>query len=190
VPVQGYRPRAGFTLVEAMIVVVIIGLIAAFAVPKLDFTRYRLNGAARSVVAVLNQAQRLAVTDQNNVNVLFDVANRAIIIHNDMNNNNQIDNGERARSYPIGEGAVFGLGPSVSARVYSPAPVTFTRRLSGKPELIFRRDGSASEAGAVYVSSTRSGGRAAADTRSIEVTAATGRVEWYRFDGTAWTRKF
>ena len=189
-PVRGYRPRAGFTLVEAMMVVVIIGLIAAFAVPKLDFTRYRLNGAVRSVVSLLNRAQRQAVTDQNNVNVIFNTNNQSITLHEDMNNNNQIDNGERTRSYPIGEGAAYGLGPSVSPRFYSPSPVTFTRRLSGNPELIFRRDGSASEAGAIYIGSTRAGSSAAADTRSIEVIAATGRIEWYRYDGSTWTRKF
>lgn len=171
-------------------VVTLIGLIAAFAVPKLDFTRYRLNGAVRSVVSLLNRAQRQAVTDQSNVNVIFDVANSSITLHEDADNDNQIDNGERTRSYPIGEGAVYGLGASGSPRLYAPAPVTFTRRLSGNPELIFRRDGSASEAGAIYISSTRSGDRAAADTRSIEVIAATGRVEWYRFDGTRWERKF
>ena len=171
-------------------VVVLIGLIAAFAVPKLDFTRYRLNGAARSVVSLLNRAQRQVVTDQNNVNVIFNSANQSITLHEDMDNDNQIDNGERTRSFPIGEGAVFGLGTSVSARLYTPGPVTFTRRLNGSPEVIFRRDGSASEAGAVYITSTRSGGANAADTRSIEVIAATGRVEWYRYDGTRWERKF
>ena len=170
-------------------VVVLIGLIAAFAVPKLDFTRYRLNGATRGVVSLLNRAQRLAVTDQNNVNVLFDAAHSAVILHEDMDNDNVIDNGERSRSYPIGEGAVFGLGGTLSPRAYSPAPVTFTRRLNGMPEVIFRRDGSASEAGAIYVTSTRSANNAA-DTRSIEVIAATGRVEWYRYTGTAWERKF
>jgi prepilin-type N-terminal cleavage/methylation domain-containing protein len=190
VPVRGYSRRAGFTLVEALMVVTLIGLIAAFAVPKLDFTRYRLNGAVRSVVSVLNRAQRMAVTDQSNVNVIFNLASQSITLHEDMDNDNQIDNGERTRSYPIGEGAVYGLGTSMSPRLYSPAPVTFTRRLNGMPELIFRRDGSASEAGAIYISSTRAGSSGAADTRSIEVTAATGRVEWYRYTGSQWERKF
>jgi type II secretory pathway pseudopilin PulG len=174
-------------LIEVLMVVTLIGLIAAFAVPKLDFTRYRLNGATRSVVSLLNRAQRQAVTDQNNVNVIFNTTNVSVTLHEDMNNNSQIDNGERTRSYPIGEGAVYGMGTSLSPRLYSPAPISFTRRLNGMPQLIFRRDGSASQAGAIYITSA---GARAADTRSIEVTASTGRVEWWRYDGTRWERKF
>jgi len=187
--VRGCRLRAGFTMIEILMVVTLVGLMVAFAVPKLDFTSYRINGATRSVVSLLNRAQRQAVTDQNNVNVIFNTTTSSVTLHEDMNNNNQIDNGERTRSYPIGEGAKYGMGPSLSPRLYSPAPITFLRRLNGMPELIFRRDGSASEAGAIYVTSTRAGA-SAAYTRSIEVIAATGRVEWWRYDGTRWTRKF
>jgi prepilin-type N-terminal cleavage/methylation domain-containing protein len=183
-----FRRRAGFTLIEIVMVVALIGLIASFAIPRLDFTRYRLNGATRSVVSLLNRAQRMAVTNQSNVNVTFNAATRSITLHEDADNNNQVNAGERVLSYPIGESAVFALGASVSPRLYAPGPVTFTRRLNGLPELIFRRDGSASEAGAIYLSSTRAAN--AADTRSIEVVASTGRVEWYRYDGTQWQRRF
>jgi prepilin-type N-terminal cleavage/methylation domain-containing protein len=182
--------RGGFTLIEALMVVTLIAMVAAFAIPKIDFTRYRVNSAVRGLAGLLNRAQRMAVTDQNNVNVIFDLTNASVALHEDANNNNAIDNGERVRSYPLGEGAAFGLG-GATARSYTPAPITFTRRINGKPELIFRRDGSASESGAIYVTSIRATANDnPADTRSVEPVRATGRVEWYQYNGTQWIRRF
>jgi prepilin-type N-terminal cleavage/methylation domain-containing protein len=182
--------QSGFTLIEALMAVTLVALIAAFAIPKLDFTRYRVNAATRGLSGLLSRAQRLSVTDQSNVNVIFDVANATVTLHEDANNDNVMDAGERVRSYPLGEGAAFGLG-GAPIRSYTPGPITFTRRLSSKPELIFRRDGSASESGAVYVTSIRATRNdKPADTRSIETVQSTGRVEWYQYDGSTWNRRF
>lgn len=186
----GRGNQGGFTLIEVLMVVTLMALIASFAIPKIDFTRFRVNSAARGLTGLLNRAQRLAVTDQANVNVIFDVANATVSLHEDANNDNVMDTGERVRSYPLGEGAAFGLG-GAPTRSYTPAPITFTRRVTSKPELIFRRDGSASESGAIYVTSIRAT-RAdkPADGRSVETVQSTGRVELYQYDGTQWNRRF
>ncbi len=177
------------TLIEILIVVVMMGLVALFAIPRLDFTTYRVNGAVRGVAALIARAERQAVTSQYDVNVLFDVPNNAIKIHEDVNNDNVIQATERVRSYPLGEGVVFGTGGAPLRGIA--APVSFTRTLNGMPELIFRRDGSASENGGFYLTSLAAQ-RATRpkDARTIEVTRATGRVDWYQYTGTAWTRKF
>ncbi len=56
------RRRAGFTLIELVAVVLIVGLIAALAIGKIDFVipKYRLRGASREVGAILKQAKAKA----------------------------------------------------------------------------------------------------------------------------------
>jgi prepilin-type N-terminal cleavage/methylation domain-containing protein len=183
-------PPRGFTIVEILMVVVLIGLIAGFAIPRLNLGAYRVNGGARSLTALLARAQRLAVTSQYDVNVLFDTDSNSVRVHEDADNDNAIDNNERVRRYPLGDGVVFGLG-GAPQRPAGAGPVTFTRQLGGVPELIFRRDGSASENGAIYITTPNAleAGRAK-DARSIEVVRATGRPQWYTYTGTAWVRKF
>jgi len=182
--------RSGFTLVEIILVIVLIGAVASFAIPKLNWSAYRVNGAARAVTALLGRAQRMAVTDQYNVNVLFDVANNAIKIHEDANDDNAIQPTERVRSYPLGEGVVFGLG-GAPTRTYTPAPISFTKTQNGVLEIIFRRDGSASENGGFYITSTVAANAARPkDARAIEVTRSTGRADWYQYTGSTWVQKF
>ena len=184
------QPKRGFTIIEILMVVVLIGLIAGIAIPRLNIGAYRVNGAARSVASLLARAQRLAVTNQYDVNVLFDIGGNAIRIHEDLDDDNAIDNNERVRRYPLGDGVVFGLG-GAPTRPAGAGPVTFTRQQAGVLELIFRRDGSASENGAIYITTPNAleAGRVR-DARSIEVVRATGRPQWYTYTGSAWVRKF
>jgi len=182
--------RWGFTLAEIMIAVVLIGIVAVFALPKLNWSAYRVNGAARAVTGLLGRAQRMAVTDQSNVNVIFDVPNQAIKIHEDANNDNVIQNTERVRSYPLGEGIIFGNG-GAPAHTYTPMPISFTRTQNGLFEIIFRRDGSASENGGFYITTTTSqNSTRPKDARAIEVTRSTGRADWFQYTGAAWVQKF
>lgn len=179
----------GFTLIEIVMVVMLMGLIAAIAIPKLDIWAYRVNGAARGASAVLQRAQRLAVTNQSNVNVVFDTTHQALRIHEDANNDNVIQPTERVRAYPIGEGVLFGLG-GAPQRLYAPS-ISFTRTLGGAPEIVFRRDGSASENGGFYITTAAAANAARPrDARSVEVTRSTGRVDWYQYDGAQWVRRF
>lgn len=184
------RRTSGFTIIEVLMVVVLIGLIAGIAIPRMNIGSYRVNGAARSVASLLVRAQRLAVTNQYDVNVLFDVGSNAIRIHEDADEDNVIDASERVRRYPLGEGVVFGLG-GAPTRPAGAGPVTFTRQLAGVAELIYRRDGSASENGAIYITTPNATeANRTRDARSIEVVRATGRPQWYTYTGTAWVRKF
>jgi prepilin-type N-terminal cleavage/methylation domain-containing protein len=182
--------RAGFTLIEILMVIVLIALVAAFGIPKLNIAGYRINAGVRSLTSLIERAQRMAVTDQNNVNVLFDTGNNQIKIHDDNNNDNAVQSGERISTYPMPEGVTFGR-TGAPVRLYSTTDVSCTRTENGLREIIFRRDGSASENCGLYITTTTAQKSSRPqDARSIEVIRSTGRVEWYQYNGSSWIKKF
>ena len=67
------RGQGGFTLIELIVVVVIVGLMAMITVTKLDFLvpKYRLRGAARDVGSVLGLGKAHAAA--NGKDVYFEV---------------------------------------------------------------------------------------------------------------------
>jgi prepilin-type N-terminal cleavage/methylation domain-containing protein len=181
------RPgRAGFTLIEAVMVVSIIGIVAGMAIPKAGYSTYLANSGARVLSTTLSYAQRQAISQQADIRVAFDVANNQIRVHEDRNNDNVIDLGERVGFTSLPEGVAFGRG-AAAARPMGGGTVSFTRIQGTLPVLVFHRDGSASENGIVYLStiSGLSTGRSA-DTRAIEIARATGRVSWYSFGTGQW----
>lgn len=187
---RGLGPRRGFTLIELVTVAVLIGLLTAFAAPRIDFTRYRVNGAMRGIGTALLSAQRIAVTRGYDVVIEFNQATNSISILDDANNNGAIDDGEHVSGTSLGDLIVFGRGsaPSMDG---STANVTFDQIKGGLPSLTFHRDGSASKAGTIYLTSVRAAsGGVATDARAISTDRATGRVSWFSYDGTSWVRGF
>jgi prepilin-type N-terminal cleavage/methylation domain-containing protein len=75
--------RSGFTLIEILCVVIILGIAGAVIVPQIG-TRddLRAASAARALMADLIYAQNLAITSQGNHYVAFDVANRRYTVLN------------------------------------------------------------------------------------------------------------
>jgi prepilin-type N-terminal cleavage/methylation domain-containing protein len=182
------RQQAGFTMIELLIVVIIVALIASIAAPRINLTRYKIEGSLMGVNSLLFGAQRLAVTRQHDIIVLFSQSDNMVYIHEDKNNNKIWEAGERKRGYPLGEQVQFGLG-TAAARPMGATAVTFTQVHQGLPALVFHRTGSASEAKGLYITSLRSGHPE--DTRALEVERSTGRVSWYRFSPpTTWKRGF
>ena len=85
-------------------VIVIVGLVASIALPRIGISRYQSNAAARTVTGTLSYAQRMAISQQNNINVAFDAARRGMRVHEDRDNDLVWTPGERVTFTPAGGG--------------------------------------------------------------------------------------
>lgn len=183
------RHRPGFTIVELLIVLAVVGVMTALAMPSLGSGKTRAESGVQVVVSSLLQAQRMAVTSQRNTVVAFDSARGLIRIHQDLDNDGRIESGERQLLVELGEDLVFGVGPA-SPRSGETGPVTFDGEQDGLPAVTFMRNGGMTQAGAVYVTTAESVDRPerAGDARLITVERATGRTSWFRYENGQWVR--
>ena len=186
-----HRVRPGFSLVELLLVMFVISLLAYVAVPRIEIMRFKVDGAARGSVATLVAAQRLAVKRQHDVIVAFDTGRGRLFVHQDSDNDGVRDTGERVRAVSFEDQVVFGRG-SASALGDQPGVVTFTERQDGLPVVRFIRNGSASEEGTFYLTSTRAdrAGKFVKDSRAVQIDRSTGRVTWYRYEAPEWVEGY
>lgn len=197
--------REGYSLIEILTVLTMVGILASIAYPRLDLTSYRMGAATQALQSTLLSAQRLAVMKQHDVVVSFDAANQRVRVHLDGGapsdathagvNNGSIDSGETVTYYPLEGDAGFGMG---GATAFAESGITYGDALSisrmqdGMPAVTFHRNGSVSERGAIYLTSRRAlqGSGHAADTRLIVIERSTGRPSTYSFDASTWRREF
>ncbi len=186
--------RVGVTLVEMLVVIGLFGLMAAIVAPRIDFEHYQIEGGMQAASTTLMAAQREAVAKQHNVVVMFDTVNSSLRILYDLNNNGSVDLSERIRVLQLDTHVRFGrAGAPVLPAPLDANAISFTHPTSGLPSVTFHRNGSASKAGGFYLTSVRAAAGVAThqrDTRALELYRATGRPEWWRYNGTTWTRGF
>jgi type IV fimbrial biogenesis protein FimT len=176
--------RSGFTLVEVMIVLAVIGVLAGLAAPSLLNTLpgLRVNGASRQVLADLRMARTQAVEKGKSVVVKFHVDSTGsssagtYVLAFDNNADNDLTPSTAPNDAVITEVTL--------ARDYS--AIEFASNVSGTPSngidlsnaaigdvanaITFRPNGSASESGDIY----------------LRIVGATGNVRIETWNGTAW----
>ena len=169
--------RRGFTLVEMLTVMALLAIIMGIALPNIDVARFRLDGEVQSLALMVNSSQRLAVLRQYDIVLAFDETENQIRLHHDTDNDGVVDSDEEVRFIRLEEEVVFGRG-GAAPLVAGPSTVTFTEVQDGMRAMTFRRNGSASETGVIYLTSLRAS-RASGyshHSRAIEVERATGQV--------------
>jgi len=176
---------AGFTLVEALFVVVIVGILASMMTPLFSPGRWRADSAAQEVALTLNAAQRLAALRQHDLVVRFVLGQRRLHLHQDGNNNGVEDDGEDTRVVELPETMGFGSGGAPLLPQGS-GPVSFPPR-DGIPTLVFHRNGSASASGVIYLRPLEGSlSSSAGAVRAVTVERATGEVRCHSFRTGAW----
>ena len=180
--------RHGFTIIEMLMVIVLIGIVATWAVPKVSMSRYRADAAGRLVRTLIQNAQRNAITRQSDVITSFDLATNRLRLVQDYNNNDTLNAGDKVDFRALEEGAHFATptwaGPN-GTTPGSPLVGNNLRTVSGLSGFIFRRDGSASSDAEIYVT-VRDAMKQ--EYRAVLVNGATGRTELWKYNGTIWIR--
>lgn len=176
--------RTGYTLIELIITVAVIGIVTAMAIPRIRLSSYRADSAMRTVQVVLQQAQRRAVTRQSEVMVSFDTARGRIRTVFDANGNHIADPGEEFHWRPLEDGNRFAVPPG-GVQTTGGAPVVGGSLSSrdGYPTIFYHRDGAASSELEVFICSSLQEKR---DFRALHLRQATGRIQLYRYTGTTW----
>lgn len=181
---------AGFTLVELVMVLLLVGIMANIVIPILRPEGFRMNSALVEVGTTMTAQQRNAVLRQHDVVLALDTAQRRIRMHEDLDNDGEMETGESWSVFELGDGVVFGRG-GTPARPFSGQAISMTQQQDGFPSLTFHRNGSASEQAIIYITSLRAA-RASAfpeDGRAIEVDRATGRVRCYSYGSAGWQER-
>lgn len=179
--------EAGFSLLELVVVVIVAAIVAGIAMPVVNVARFRTDTAVLELSSAMQAAQRTAVLRGHPVVVAFDVPSRRVRIHLDANGDNIVQGTESVRHLELTQGVVFSRGGADKLE-FGEGPITFTRTQDGMPALTFRRNGSASEEGAVYITSGRGAttGAFPDESRAVEVSRATGRITCLRFSSSEW----
>jgi type II secretory pathway pseudopilin PulG len=172
------------SLIELVLVMVMFGIMASIALPRLGVDRLTVDAATRGLNMTMLAAQRVAIQEQHAVVVAFDTVVGVIRVHRDTDNDGIMDAGEVVSSTRLEDGVRFGRGVA-PARAIGGKAVTFTRTQGGLPALTFHRSGGASEIGGFYLTAPD-----ASVVRAFEVERSTGRTVRYEFSNGAWLRWF
>jgi MSHA pilin protein MshC len=155
------RRHSGFTMIELIMTMVIIGVMAVVALPRLDMVRsFDEAGYRDKVKATLEYARKSAVAQRRNVRVALAGNNLTLTIDNDIPESGAAATYPRALALPAPDRACGGATNQICA----PAGIT----LAGTATLIFSALGAPNTAGSYTVT-----GDAA---HTITVEAETGYV--------------
>jgi len=183
----GARLKTGYTVVELLLVVAIVGVLAALALPRFRVERLQVDSAARTMNMVLMAAKTDAAARGHNVLVVFDTAKGAVRTVWDANNNERIDAGEHTRPAVLPEGVRFSRGQGVPAFGLDVDHFPTLQQVNSQPMLVLQRNGALDRAAVFYLSArAKRHDDAFGDTRMLRVDRATGRGRVFLYTKDGW----
>jgi prepilin-type N-terminal cleavage/methylation domain-containing protein len=177
--------RSGFSMLELMTTLIILGIVAAMAVPRLDMAHMRSDAALRQITTFMVQAQRTALTKQHDVIVSVDAAASRLRLVEDRNNSGTFDTGDRQFWMALEQGVEFAPAPVPLDGQSGPVSFVRMRTIDGFPSVIFRRNGAASSDGALFITAKATD---PGSMRGLYITQSTGRAEAFKYNGADWVR--
>lgn len=186
------RARPAWTIIELAITIGVIAILAAIALPNIDFNKFKMDGACRSVQLRFIHAQSKAVEGQVNYILTFFWNQDQFRAVNDINGNGQWDGGQEVPSwFTLPEGVHFLKPPTTIDGVtpnYATGPGVSANSDAGPdyPTVTFYPNGSSSGDVTVYMGSSAT---RLSDFRAIHITGSTSKVIYWRMqkDG-KWTQ--
>lgn len=177
--------RSGFSMIELLTTLILMGVVAMMAVPRMDLSHMKSDAALRQVTTLFVQAQRTALTKQYNVIISIDVPNNRLRLVEDRNNSGVIDAGDRSTWMALEPGTQFAPTPTPIDGMGGTVTFTRPRTVDGFPSVIFRRNGAASSDGVVFFTARIAD---PGSLRSVVITQSTGRADPFKYTGSTWVR--
>jgi Tfp pilus assembly protein FimT len=178
-------------MIELAIVLVVVAILAAIALPNISFARMRMDGAAGSVQNNVIAAQAQTVQHNYPFLLVFCIASAQYQMIGDTNSNGVFDAGETVTLRTLPEGMRFVIPPTTIDGA-TPNYVTGQGLTSidgsncgsSNPTLTFYPNGSTSGEAVIYLGSGNSA--RLEDFRALQVYASTSKVHMWRMmkDGT------